>query len=194
MQPQTAPLLLTLLAATLAPAATNPPLAPGDPLPALTGRRVTLPAASQGHVTLLLLGFSYDSRFAVEAFTKRFRADFPAASNTSPNAAPNATPAATPTFYEIPMIGGFGRLGKWFIDSGMRRGTPPADHTHVITIYGGTDPWKQRLRVSDPTHAYLILLDAAGRIAWLHHGPFDAAAARTLATETRRLLPKPPAP
>ena len=28
------------------------------------------------------------------------------------------------TFYEIPMIGGMARLGKWFIDSGMRRGTP----------------------------------------------------------------------
>ncbi|MBN8734603.1 MAG: hypothetical protein J0L64_28990, partial [Acidobacteria bacterium] len=70
MQLSTTPLLLTLLAATLAPAATNPPLAPGDPLPNLsgddlTGKRVTLPAASQGRVTLLLLGFSYDSRFAV---------------------------------------------------------------------------------------------------------------------------------
>ncbi|MBK7926997.1 MAG: hypothetical protein IPJ98_05700 [Bryobacterales bacterium] len=92
------------------------------------------------------------------------------------------------------MISGFGRLGKWFIDSGMRRGTPPAGHTHVITIYGGTDPWKQRLRVSDSTHAYLILLDPTGRIAWLHHGPFDETAAQTLADQTRRLLPKPPAP
>ena len=43
------------------------------------------------------------------------------------------------TFFEIPMIGGLARMGKWFIDSGMRRGTPKADHENVITVYGGTD-------------------------------------------------------
>ena len=78
-----------------------------------------------------MLGFTYDSRFPVEAWAKRFRQDF------------GAEPGVT--FFEIPMIGGMARMGKWFIDSGMRRGTPKADHENVITVYGGTDAWKQRV-------------------------------------------------
>ena len=35
------------------------------------------------------------------------------------------------------MIGGLGTLARWFIDSGMRRGTPKADQGNVITVYGG---------------------------------------------------------
>ena len=94
------------------------------------------PQAASGRVALLMLGFTYDSRFQVEAWAKRFRQDF----GTEPSV----------TFFEIPMIGGLARMGKWFIDSGMRRGTPKADHENVITVYGGTDAWKQRVGFRDP--------------------------------------------
>jgi hypothetical protein len=67
-------------------------------------------SSARGRAALLLLGLTYESRFAVEAWAGRFRRDF----ETGPRV----------TFYEIPMIGGMARLGKWFIDGGMRRGTP----------------------------------------------------------------------
>jgi hypothetical protein len=56
-------------------------LSPGEPMPALkgeflTGRQAVLPGAASGRVALLALGFSYDSRFAVEAWIGRFRKDF----------------------------------------------------------------------------------------------------------------------
>jgi hypothetical protein len=65
---------LTFAAALLLPAiAWASPLLHGDALPPLVGRdlagrRVALPAAAAGHPTLLLLGFSYASRHAVDAF------------------------------------------------------------------------------------------------------------------------------
>ena len=104
-------------------------LSPGEPMPVLkgeflTGRPAVLPDAASGRVALLALGFTYDSRFAVEAWVGRFRKDF----GDKPEV----------TFYEVPMIGGMARLGKWFIDSGMRKGTPKKDHENVITVYGGT--------------------------------------------------------
>ena len=73
------------------------------------------------------------------------------------------------------MIGGLWTLGRWFIDWGMRSGTPAELHEQVITVYGGTGDWKQRLAYS-PEHeddAYLILLDRDGIVRWLHHGAFD---------------------
>jgi hypothetical protein len=152
----------------------------GDPFPALkgeflSGRTAVLPDVSQGRVALLAFGFTYDSRFAVEAWVKRFRQSFPDKSRT--------------TFYEIPMIGGMARLGKWFIDSGMRRGTPKDDHENVITVYGGIDPWRQRLAVHNPNHAYLVLLDSQGAIRWLHHGDFEESAFAQLQATVESLLP-----
>jgi hypothetical protein len=86
------------------------------------------------------------------------------------------------------MIGGMARMGKWFIDSGMRRGTPKSDHENVITVYGGLGPWKKRLGVTDEKFAYLVLLDQKGNIAWRHAGPFEEAKYNALSEQVRRLL------
>ena len=154
-------------------------LSPGEPMPALkgeflTGRQALLPGAASGRVALLALGFSYGSRFAVEAWIGRFRKDF----GDNPQV----------TFYEVPMIGGMARLGKWFIDSGMRRGTPKKDHENVITVYGGTDPWKQRLGFQSPDAAYLVLLDQRGVVRWRHSGAFDEEAYNGLSIQAAALL------
>lgn len=154
-------------------------LAAGDPLPPLQGRdltgaRVELPAAAKGKVTLLILGFTYESRHQVEDWTRRFRQEF------------ERTPRAG--FYEIPMIGGAARLGKWFIDSGMKRGTPRADHPRVVTVYSGAGDWKKRLAYKERDAAYLILLDAAGRVRFLHRGKLEDSAWRKLSSATRQWL------
>ena len=155
-------------------------LAIGDKLPPLhgqylNGRKATLPADASGHVALLLIGFTYQSRFPVEEWAKHFRAEF----GTNPHV----------TFYEVPMIGGMARIGKWFIDSGMRRGTAPTDYEHVITVYGGTDPWKACLGIKDQDAANLVLLDQQGRIVWRHSGSFDSAAYQSLSAELKKLIP-----
>ena len=140
----------------------------------LSGRTANLPGDAAGRAALLLFGFTYQSRFAVEAWTKRFRGEF----GKNPQV----------TFYEIPMIGGFARVGKWFIDGGMRRGTPQADHENVITVYGGTEPWKQRLGFKAEDSAYLVMIDQTGKIASRHAGPFDEASYQALAAQVRKLV------
>ena len=154
-------------------------LSPGEPMPVLkgeflTGRPAVLPEAASGRVALLALGFTYDSRFAVEAWVGRFRKDF----GDNPQI----------TFYEVPMIGGMARLGKWFIDSGMRRGTPKNDHENVITVYGGTDLWKQRLGFQSPNAAYLLLVDQRGVVRWRHSGQFDQEAYDQMASQVADLM------
>jgi hypothetical protein len=157
----------------------TPEIVVGDTLPELrgeflTGRSAVLPQAASGRVTLVLMGFTYESRFPVEAWAKRFREQFAAEPRVS--------------FFEIPMIGGVARLGRWFIDSGMRRGTPKQDHERVIMVYGGTSAWKRRVGFADPNAAYLILLDGSGRVAWLHSGDLNEQGFNTLASAVSRLL------
>lgn len=168
-----------MLPAILMASSMIPILTPGAPMPALkgeflTGQPAELPDAASGRVALLALGFTYDSRFAVEEWVGRFRREF------------GNQPLVT--FYEIPMIGGMARLGKWFIDSGMRKGTPRGDHEHVITVYGRTDPWKERLGFQSPNAAYLILLDQRGTVRWLYRGQFVAEAYATLSRQVAALL------
>ncbi len=154
-------------------------LTAGDPLPTLRGKdlngaSVELPAAAQGEVTLLILGFSYDSRFAVEDWAKRFRQEF------------ERLPGVR--FYEVPMIGGMARLGKWFIDSGMKKGTPERDRHRVITVYGDTGAWKTRLGYRDKKAAYLVLLDRKGRVRYLYAGGMMDTEWRKLASATRQWM------
>ena len=73
-------LFAALLSVTAAASATDPParLAVGSAMPALegdllNGREAVLPDVARGKVALLALGFSYDSRFAVEEWCGRFR-------------------------------------------------------------------------------------------------------------------------
>jgi hypothetical protein len=171
-------LTVALLAfGTLATAAGAPPaqkpLAAGDVFPRLeaeflTGRKAVLPDAAAGKVALLMMGFTYDSRVAVEAWAGRFGDEFGSSKDV--------------TFFEVPVIGGMGWMAKWFIDSGMRRGTPAAMHENVITVYGGVDRWKTAMGFTKAQEddAYLALLGPDGRVRWLHRGPFSEDAMSAL--------------
>jgi len=174
--------LVFLFVATLSPAfgteqQSKPaaPLAVGDPFPRLeaeflTGRKAVLPDAAAGKSALVMMGFTYDSRFAVEKWAEHLRRELGAND--------------TFTFFEVPVIGGMGRMAKWFIDSGMRKGTPKELHENVITVYGGADRWKKAMGFSkaDKDAAYLALLGPDGRVRWLHRGGFSDEAMTALKT------------
>jgi hypothetical protein len=173
---------MTILTTILMASALISTISIGETLPPLrgeflTGRQAQLPEAASGRVALLALGFTYNSRFQVEAWIGRFRKDF----GENPHV----------TFYEIPMIGGMARLGKWFIDSGMRKGTPRSDQENVITVYGGTDSWKQHMGYQSPDAAYLVLIDKHGAVRWRHSGAFDEEAYKDLSVRVTALLREP---
>lgn len=145
------------------------PLKVGDPFPRLegeflSGRKAILPEASAGKTALVLMGFTYQSRFVVEAWAEPVRKAL-------------ATRESA-TFFEVPVLGGMARLGKWFIDSGMRRGTPKALHENVITVWGGVDRWKALMHFSEAAKddAYLVLIGKDGKVRWLYRGPYSAEA------------------
>ena len=151
------------------------PLAVGDMFPRLeaeflTGRKAVLPDAAAGKWALVMMGFTYDSRFAVEKWAEHVSREFSANDKL--------------TFFEVPVIGGMGRMAKWFIDSGMRKGTPKALHGNVITVYGGADRWKTAMGFSkaDEHAAYLALLGPDGRVQWMHRGAFTDEAMAGLKT------------
>jgi hypothetical protein len=156
-------------AALSAQSKSSKPIAVGDPFPRLegeflSGRKAILPDAASGKFALVLLGFTYQSRFSVESWAEHVRPAFVQRSNA--------------TFFEVPVLGGLARLGKWFIDSGMRSGTPKDLHENVIIVWGDVDRWKALMNVTDAAQddAYLALIDPKGRVVWLYHGGHTDAA------------------
>ena len=152
---------------------TAAPLAVGDVFPRLeaeflTGRKAVLPDAAAGKSALVMMGFTYDSRFDVEKWAEQVRREFGANDKV--------------TFFEVPVIGGMGRMAKWFIDAGMRKGTPKELHENVITVYGGVDRWKQTMGFSKAQEdaAYVALLGPDGRVQWMHRGGFTEEAMTAL--------------
>ena len=150
--------------------ATLPPLAGRN----LAGEKVTAIEAAHGRVTLLALGFSYDSRHAVDAWADRFRGEFHADSHV--------------TCLEMPMMSGVGaRMGKPFIERGMRSGTPKALYRNVVVVWSDVGAWKERLHVRDSKLAYLMLLDREGRLVWSGTGGRDVKGYERLSERVRAL-------
>lgn len=152
---------------------------PGERLPLLegeflTGTKAELPGAARGKLALYALGFSYDSRFPVEAWVARFKKDFGSDGRM--------------TFFEVPVIGGMGMLGKPFIDRGMRNGTPKEFHGNVLTVYGGAGKLKRAFAVRDERNAVLVLADGAGVVRWTHEGMFDETRYQEMRSVALRLL------
>ncbi len=175
-------LAVTMTVPLVAAGPEEAPMRIGDTLPPLrgeylSGRKARLPEDAAGTAAVILMGFTYASRKPVEAWAERLK--------------PVLADLDGATFYEVPVIGGMARLGKWFIDSGMRRGTPRALHENVITVWGQTAQWKARAGVTDDrdTLAYITLIDGEGRVRWQFAGPFDEAAFEALVAALRAAAP-----
>ena len=171
--------LAVALALAVGAGAAQAPLVPGDPLPMfkgtdLAGHGVTLPDAAKGKVAVYLFGFSYGSRAPVEAWSEHVRGRWGA--------------EAQVTWFQVPMIGGFGRLAKPFITGGMKKETPPQYHGNAVVVFGGVGAWKTRLSVKDDALAYIVLVDRAGVVRWLHAGAFAAARAEELDAQVQLRL------
>jgi cytochrome oxidase Cu insertion factor (SCO1/SenC/PrrC family) len=158
-------------------------IAVGDPFPRLegdllSGKPAALPDLAKGHVAVVALGFTYDARFAVEAWEKWYAQAVGAASGVS--------------FYQVPMMGRAARMGRFFIDRGMRKNTPKEAQEHVLTVYSDTGPWKTRAGYQDARErdAYLFLLDPDGVVRWTYTGPFDDRAAADLKSTIESLAGK----
>jgi hypothetical protein len=89
------------------------------------------------------------------------------------------------------MMSGLGaRMGRPFIESGMRRGTPAPLHHSVVVVWSDVGEWKRRIAVHDTDLAYLVLVDRTGHVLWTGTGGKDAGEYAALAARIRELLPR----
>ena len=122
----------------------------------LAGGKIRLPDAAKGKRALVVMTFSKDAGEASKAWCNRFAKDF-----------------GIDRIYQIAHLEKAPRLVRGLIRRGMRGDMPAAMQGRMLLIYNDEAQWRERFDVTNENLPYLAMLDAEGRITWLHQGSFD---------------------
>lgn len=146
-----AAITLCLLFAAAAPAVAQwqaPPLAART----LADREFALPADLPHGPTLLIIGFTEDSRSQTSAWTRALATD--------------ADLQAAVAVFQVAVIEDVPALMRRFVVGSIRRGVPKRLHDRFLLVTRGTKDWETLVSYSHPDAAYLVLLDRRRKANW----------------------------
>jgi hypothetical protein len=142
-------------------------LADSMPMPttqaqSLSGHEVTLPTAVAGHPAVIVIGFTQGSQRAMERWDKEIGAQV------------TAKPGVP--LYNIAVIQDAPRFVRGMIKGSMKVLVPAAGQDRFLTVVQGQDELKKAVDFSAGGDAYVVVLDAAGKIVFRTHGdPSESA-------------------
>jgi hypothetical protein len=122
----------------------------------LSGHEVTLPSATTGHRAVIVIGFSHGSQKAMEHWDKEIGAQVSAKSSVP--------------LYNVAVIQDAPKFMRGMITHGIKAMIPSAGHDHFLTVVQGQEELKKAVDFSNSDEAYIVVLDAAGRIVFHTHG------------------------
>ena len=155
------------------------PLFGQSPLPrfdaeALSGRKLTLPAAVQGHSALLVVGFTHASGPHCTEWANRLATEF------KDNAALDR--------YTVVFLEDAPRLVRGMAKSGIKGGVPKEQYDRYLIVTEHEKEVKAALHFQTPDDAYLALLGPDGVIRWTFHGPVADAGSNDALRQLREML------
>lgn len=130
----------------------------------LTGKKISMPAATQGHTALLLVGFTQASGKQTAEWAKKTK--------------PICETWSMAVLEDVP------RLVRGMASHGIKSGIPKEDQDHFLLLYQHEAELRQAAGFQQPEHAYVLLLAPDGSIKWRFHGPVSEEAL----TELRKQL------
>jgi hypothetical protein len=136
----------------------------------LDEKNIVLPDETGGKVTLLVVSLSRKAGERSGSWREHFAADF----------------ASDPhvTYYVAAMLQGAPSFIRGMIRSGIRKGTPEAAQSHVLTSATDEAAWKLYLQMQDDSLPAVLLLDPNGHLRWSYDGVFDPDHYRDLKAAT----------
>lgn len=157
MRPLAGALAALLALGSLAPLAAQTPAAsiPVFHGTALSGAKIDLPQALQGHAAILILSFSEDSRTNVTSWFRAFANDY--------------RNSQTVLYYSLPVLTGAPGFLHGMITRKIRQSVSPAAQPRFVPILDHEAEWKSAAGFSKElpdSEAYLLLVDSLGRIRY----------------------------
>lgn len=160
-------LLFLVLAPSLPLAARQPSEAPRPVVfPAVTAynlqkEKVTLPAAFEGEVNLLLLSFEREQQKDVDLWlpvAKEVQATHPKL-----------------RYYALPVFPRQNMLYRWWMNSSLRSDLPSQENARqTIPIFTNRQRFRHDLEIGSDREITVLLADRAGKVLWRATGPLTA--------------------
>lgn len=92
-------------------------------------------------------------------------------------------------YYEFPVVYQMGRLGRTFLNEGMRAGIPnPATRARTITLYLDKTPFRQALEIPDENTIWAYLFAKDGDVLWRLSGNYTEEKGAELETAVSQHL------
>jgi hypothetical protein len=128
----------------------------------LSGRKVSLPAATGGQSVLLIIGFTHASQAQTKAWSLRVRDRdrFPV--------------------WSIVVLEDVPHLIRGMVTHSIKSSLPKEQYDRFLLVYHGEKLLKQAVGFDRPDDAYLLVIDGAGVVHWAFHGPVTEAAVEQL--------------
>lgn len=135
-----------------------------SPLPrfdgeALSGLKVTMPGAVNGHAALLVIGFTHASGPHCTDWSKRLESEF--RSDTALER------------YTVVFLEDAPKLVRGVAIHGIKSGVPKEEYNNFLIVTAHAKEVQAAVRFSAPDDAYLVLLGGDGTIRWTFHGPIS---------------------
>ncbi|MDQ2712159.1 MAG: hypothetical protein M3Y24_08015 [Acidobacteriota bacterium] len=138
----------------------------------LSGQSVSLPSAATGRLAILCIGFSHGSQTHVKKWAEESRKRFDK----------DSIPV-----YTVAVLEDAPRFVRPMAVRGMKSSTPTDQRDRFIVVYSKENELKQAVQFTNSAESYVVLLDAAGHVAWRHAGEVSEAAVRDLSSRMRTL-------
>lgn len=128
---------------------------PGTAGEALTGQRLVVARALQGHPAILVAAFSHKGGERCSHWMQAIEKD----------------PAlASATVYQLVMLGSVPSILRGAIKGMIRKGVPPDEQSRFIVLTRDEKQWRAYFQVGTEDDPYIVLLDSNGKKIWSGHG------------------------
>ena len=137
----------------------------------LAGQQMTLPESLNGHLSVVIVGFSKSSQDTVKEWDKRVRKELGDGFDV----------------YQVAVLEDAPSFVRGMIKHAMKGSTPADRQGHFLVVVKGEAELKKAAGYSEADGAYLLLLDSAGEIRWRTHGAANDGALEELAYKVQGL-------
>jgi hypothetical protein len=121
----------------------------------LTGQKVVVSQAVKGHTAVLIAGFSKDAGDATNDWSKAVHGD---------------AALKSVAVYGLVMLEKAPGFVRPIIKNGMRKGKSAAEQEECVVLTTDEAQWRSYFGVTNDKDAWVVLIDAGGRVVWHGHG------------------------
>ena len=139
----------------------------------LSGKKIVLPDAVNGHPTIVVMGFTKRSQSQTAAWSTQLTKDY----------------ADEPRLqrYAIAVLDDVRGFMRGRVTASIRRGVPQEQQDAFIVLAHDAKPWRDLAAITNPDDAYVILFDDSAHVVAQTHGSVEDAYA-SLQPEIRNVL------